>query len=108
MAPLVLLLLRAALFFGISHCFVAIPDWPALNASVDGRLFSLLPLAFPCYTKYNNTVKTPDSAACTAINAKKKNTEYIAGQAGGLIVVCSRIADPCAHGQVCVEMLWLM
>lgn len=87
MAALGFLLLLAASLVGMSHGFAAGPDWPALNASVHGRLFSLFPMGFPCYTKYNNTEKTPDVAACTALNKQKKNSEYVTGQAGGYVVV---------------------
>jgi hypothetical protein len=93
MAPLRLLFLLAALFFDMSRCSVAAiskiaqSDWAALNASVNGRLFTLLPMAYPCYTNYNGVAKPVDKEACTEISAKKTNAEYIAGHAGGLIVV---------------------
>jgi hypothetical protein len=111
MALLRWLLLPAALFFAVSHCSVdAISkvtpaDWAALNASVNGRLFSLRPLAFPCYTSYNGVAKPVDTKACADLNAKKTNVEYIAAQAGGLIQACSPVADACAHGRVCEETL---
>lgn len=44
-------------------------------------------MAYPCYTKYNGAAKTPDITACAAINAKKRNTEFVAGQVGGVILV---------------------
>ena len=101
MSPLRLLFLLAALFFDMSRCSVAAiskiaqADWAALNASVNGRLFALRPMAYPCYTSYNGVAKLVDQQACAEISAKKSNASYIAGLAGGLIVVCSRSTEAC-------------
>ncbi|KAL9607636.1 MAG: hypothetical protein Q9167_007470 [Letrouitia subvulpina] len=46
----------------------------------------LRPMAYPCYTSYNGVAKPVDKQACAEISAKKTNTKFIAGQAGGLIV----------------------
>ncbi|KAL8819539.1 MAG: hypothetical protein Q9191_007715 [Dirinaria sp. TL-2023a] len=82
MAPLRLLFPIAALFFEMSHCSVAAiseigaADWAALNASVNGRLFTLRPMAYPCYTSYNGVAKPVDKQACAEISAKKTNGNW--------------------------------
>ena len=94
MAPLKLLLLLTAPLLDLSRCSVAAisnvasADWATLNTSVNGGLFALRPLAYPCYTSYDSVAKPVDKQACTEISANKTNAQYVSGQAGGLVTVC--------------------
>ncbi|PKY02580.1 isoamyl alcohol oxidase [Aspergillus campestris IBT 28561] len=59
-------------------------DWNALNASVEGRLGVLRPLAEPCYLKYDpngqTSFHTPDLEACQIALKNRRNVEFISSQ----------------------------
>jgi hypothetical protein len=77
-------------------------QWAKFNRTINGRLFHGIPLAEPCYANYNGTTTTPNSAACSAVQAGYTNTTYLAGQYSGfanvrllvsLIYAYSQLAD---------------
>ena len=61
--------------------------WQELNDTVGGRLFQGLPMAYPCYNNHQESLKGSDGNACTAIELQKTDTEFVANQSGGYIVV---------------------
>ena len=58
-------------------------EWAALNISVKGRMHAGRPLGFPCYTSYNGTSKTPDTAACAEVMMKQTYGTFVATKYGG-------------------------
>lgn len=56
-------------------------DWQSLNASVDGRLGALRPLAEPCYLSYSSNGRTrsqaPDLEACRVARNNSANVDFI-------------------------------
>ena len=61
--------------------------WQELNDTVGGRLFHGLPMAYPCYNNYQGSLKGSDVNSCTAIELQKTDTEFVANQSGGYILV---------------------
>ena len=62
-------------------------DWHALNASVDGRLRTLKPLAEPCYVWYNADGQfrphAPDLEACRLAQDNRRNVDFISSHPAG-------------------------
>lgn len=89
------LFLLPVYFFSLSYCSVAAiskitpAEWAALNASVDGRLYSGRPMAFPCYTSYDGIAKPANTTACAEIESKKTDISYISDHLGGFVQVCT-------------------
>jgi hypothetical protein len=59
------------------------PDYNVLNSTLGGTLRIGRPLAAPCYSEYNGTKVTPNSAQCSTIQAQYKNETFIAQNFGG-------------------------
>ena len=62
-------------------------EWQKLNQTVGGRLYDGLPMAYPCYNKFQGSLKGSDVDSCTAIELQKTDTEFVANQSGGYILV---------------------
>lgn len=85
---LLLMLANAAPSFASVHhpaiLKVSNEDWNTLNASVEGRLGVLRPLAEPCYLKYDAHGQTqfhnPDLEACHIAQKKRRNVDFITSQ----------------------------
>jgi len=92
------LFLLPVYFSSLSHCSVGAiskvtpAEWASLNTSVDGRLYSGRPMAFPCYTSYNGVAKRANTTACAEIESKKTNMDYIGDQPGGFVQVCTSLS----------------
>ena len=61
--------------------------WQELNDTVGGRLNIGLPMAYPCYNNDQGLLKVSDVDSCTAIELQKNDTEFVANQSGGYILV---------------------
>lgn len=63
---------------------VSTADWNVLNASVDGRLSALRPLAEPCYLNYDTDGQmqshSPDMEACQIALENRRNVDFITSQ----------------------------
>ncbi|OJD14025.1 hypothetical protein AJ78_05596 [Emergomyces pasteurianus Ep9510] len=69
---------------------VSAADWHALNASVEGRLGVLQPLAAPCYLRYEAgshgptpSPHIPDQEVCKVAGDNRRNVEFISSQPAG-------------------------
>ncbi|OAX79350.1 hypothetical protein ACJ72_06331 [Emergomyces africanus] len=69
---------------------VSAADWSALNATVEGRLGVLQPLAAPCYLRYEagshgppTSLHTPDQEVCKVAQDNRRNVEFISSQPAG-------------------------
>ncbi|KAK2794708.1 hypothetical protein FQN52_007478 [Onygenales sp. PD_12] len=62
-------------------------DWHALNASVEGRLGVLRPLAEPCYLEYDPDSQTlphtPNLEACHTALDNRRNVDFISSHTAG-------------------------
>lgn len=56
--------------------------WSALNASVDGRIQENLPMALPCFNRYNGLPSTMDETLCSRIRENYTSAELRAEIAG--------------------------
>lgn len=79
---------QAFLFFGVATALKCLspyypyPDWPSLNASVGGRLQQNVPMALPCFSRYNGAPSTFDEAACSRIRLDYTSSALRADTAG--------------------------
>lgn len=58
-------------------------DWRSLNASVEGRLDVVRPLAEPCYLNYDASLAlfhAPDLDACRTARNNSRNVDFISSQ----------------------------
>ncbi|TVY15434.1 FAD-linked oxidoreductase, partial [Lachnellula arida] len=74
-------------------------QWAALNQTVGGRLFAGVPLAQSCYSSYNGTATTPDTAVCSAVQSVYTASSYIGGNYAGFMNTnwgtCQRTGEGC-------------
>lgn len=68
--------------------------WQELNDTVGGRLNRGLPMAYPCYSNYQGSLKDSDVNSCTAIELQKNDSEFVANQSGGYILVSTSRQAP--------------
>jgi hypothetical protein len=59
------------------------PNFNALNKTLGGTLARGVPLAEPCYSNYNGTATTPNSAQCSTVQTNYENELFIAQNFGG-------------------------
>ncbi|KAH8883253.1 isoamyl alcohol oxidase [Thozetella sp. PMI_491] len=56
--------------------------WEQLNATLQGRLQPVRPLALPCFSSYGNQTVEPDAAACASVQANYTSAAFRAGIPG--------------------------
>jgi hypothetical protein len=75
-------------------------DFDALNKTLGGSLQIGRPLAAPCFSNYDGTSVTPDSAECSIVQSGYTNETFIAQHFGGYQNVnwasCQSRAQECA------------
>lgn len=60
-----------------SACWPSDDDWRALNSSVGGRLFAVVPVGAPC-------VSSPGSRQCADVRSRQGDSGWLAAQAGAM------------------------
>jgi hypothetical protein len=89
-----LVLVAFAALLGAGVCFPSLATkrstarldssvFDALNNTLGGTLRTGRPLAAACYSEYNGTNVTPNSAQCSTVQAQYKNETFIAQNFGG-------------------------
>ncbi|RDW65599.1 hypothetical protein BP5796_10291 [Coleophoma crateriformis] len=97
------LFLSRAMLIGllsISSVQASTINWDVLNTTVQGRLHTAKPLAFPCFSVYEGQTSPPDPASCSRIQKNYTSSDFRAQFYSGFTnsqdeICLARAADQC-------------